>query len=126
MSEKVTNELWHAGSTTGGLVRDCDKHGKVFFDFNEDAGDWEDGELEELLAKQEKNPEKYKSCDGVHSCYMFGREWVWDCDECQKELLGIQEFIWSNRHSIASFLNARLSKEAKRAATEKDNLSVPL
>lgn len=113
MSE-VSDNLWYAGCTTGGLVRTCEKHKVTFFD-DDETGGWEDGELEALREKAKSDPGNYVACDGVHSTDLFGVEWVWNCERCQEELLKRQRFLWDYRHSILSFLKKELEAQADEA-----------
>lgn len=117
----VTDALWYAGGTGGGIVRTC-PHEITFFDGGSNSFD--EGELEGLLEKAKTSPEKYVELDGdAHSSFLFGQEWVWECKECQASLLKHEDFIWGNRRAISTFLNAKL-KEQFKAATDEMKMEV--
>lgn len=120
----ILDEFWNSGSNSGGLVRDC-KHGITWFDADPGAGDWDEGELEDLLKKAEENPEKYRvGLNGVHDTNQLGMHWVWGCVKCMEEAKKYQDFIWAHRYAISSFLNARLKNLAKETAREKERLTI--
>lgn len=123
---KILDEFWHSGNCSGGIVRDC-KHGITFFEDSPRAGDWDEGELENLIEQAKKDPEHYVALgQSAHFTYLFGMEWCWDCEKCLEEALKYQTFIWGYRYSIASFLNQRLANVATEAVGEKEQLSVVL
>jgi len=71
--------------TGGGCVADCELCGRVHFDDCNSGYDWEDGELEGLRDKAEKDPAKYirHTDTGVASGWIGGRQVVWGC-QCNK------------------------------------------
>lgn len=93
------------GTGGGSPVQEC-ACGRVHFS---DSMHYDEGEKEELFAKQEKNPKKYiydGASDGVSYVDMDGSTFVDGC-ECN----GVQRyerFIWANRARIIEYLDARL------------------
>lgn len=110
-------------SRSGGCVRTCD-HGITFFDGgNSGHWDFEPGELEKLLRKQELNPGEYVSVDGgPESADCNGTVFVLDCDKCMNDLARYEYFVWSHRWQIKDFMLAKarhyreLAKEAEETA----------
>jgi hypothetical protein len=121
--EEINEELWQAGGAGGGIVRDC-PHGITYF--SDEEAFFEEGEFEDLKAKSKATPEKYIMLNrDAHSSFLFGKEYVYECPKCTKELQKIQRYLWAYRREIAAFLNDTLTKRAEEAATEKENLTIP-
>lgn len=106
---------------TGSPVADCELCGRTNFDF---SGEFmEEGELETLLAKQEKQPEKYHGQNNTISWgHINGRQFVWDCP-CNL-LYRWEQFVWTHRFSIAIYLKKRAEQELKTAQMQHDQIKV--
>ena len=97
-----------------GPVRDCDLCGRVHFDQNGEYMD--EGELEELLAKQKKEPKKYCSMDGaVRDGHIEDQQVVVNCP-CNGLRL-YEDFILSEARLICNFL-VRNAKERLEEAED--------
>jgi hypothetical protein len=115
---ELEDDLWTAGASGGGIVRSCERHGGTWFN-GEDHGGYEEGELEELREKAKTHPDKYHELDrDAHDTTVLGKEYIWTCAGCRDEFYRLQEFLWRHRHTIATYLNARLKREAKEAAQD--------
>lgn len=120
---EIREDFWN--SSGGGIVRDCERHGKTFFNDYDNSECYEEGELADLRAKARANPEKYIGCDrDVFTATILGREFVWQCDECREEAYNQQERLWGFRDQIARYLNSRLKEETERAAREFQELTI--
>lgn len=123
--EAIWDEFWSAGACGGGIVRHCEKHDLVFFNDDERAGTWEEGELEKLREQAQANPKKYIALDGdAHTTFFAGHEWLWDCQGCRRDALDMQNRLWLHRDVLARFLNKRLLTEKRRAMDEFNQLSI--
>jgi len=102
-------------ATGGGIVADCELCGRTLFEDDELAGDWEDGELERLRERAEKDPDK---CIGfadqsVSTGYIGGKYVVTNCP-CNG-LRHYEDFIWSHRRLIADYIERRAKRIAEAA-----------
>lgn len=121
MSE-CSREFYSAFCHSGSLVITCNYCDRTYFGR---GGDYEDGELEELQAKAEKEPDKYREREDFTSYFNFnGRQCVFDCPCGASER--IEALIWNNRHDIAEYLNARAKLELADATRDKALLSQPV
>lgn len=116
--ESASDAFVEAICIGAGPVRDCELCGRVHFDQNGEYMD--EGELEELLAKQKKEPKKYCSMDGaVHDGYIEDMQVVVNCP-CNGLRL-YEDFILAEARLICNFLvrdaNERL-EEAKEDAQD--------
>ena len=95
------------------VVIDCEHCGRTLFDPT--GQDMEEGELNKLLKKQKRHPQKYISVNGrVSWCRIEDKQTVVGCP-CGK-MAAYEEFIWDNRHLICGYLNQRASAELRVAA----------
>ncbi len=118
---KVSEEFWRSFISAGSLVIDCEYCGKTYFaTWKENI--YEEGELEELRAKAEENPEKYhewSDADTISWGILNGKQVVYEC--CNDEVAKYEQFIWNHRYSIASYLKVRTDKMVEKAKMEKEN-----
>jgi hypothetical protein len=103
----------------GGSSRiECGACGRTFSDLMS-QGDFEDGELDELIAKAEKNPNYCQSRDGyVHWMMYNGVAIVSDCPCGQAEKIALG--LWHERRRIARFLKKAVDIQSKNAETDAD------
>ena len=99
-------------SGTGSLCEWC---GRTHFLAGYGRGDYEEGELEELLGPHKKNPDKYipyYDDTAIRWAYFCGKQLVWGCP-CNesKELKQYEDFIWAHRFKIARYLRDRVREE---------------
>jgi hypothetical protein len=116
-SVKVSEEFMRAfDSLCNGCVRIC-HCGRTHFD-NEGHWDWSKGELEDLIANANKDPDLYIGHPYGVGCYIVDdKEYVHDCP-CQGGAQ-FERFIIRHAHAIANFLNARAKGlEVEAAATK--------
>lgn len=118
---EILDELWYSGGSSSGTQREC-LCGITWF--AEGDWDWEEKDLEEMRQNAKSKPDLFIETSGVSSTHLFGKEWVWDCEKCMRELLKYQTFIIENRRSIAAFLNQYLSKKASEAKREAEQLAI--
>lgn len=98
----------------GGIVADCDFCGRTLFEDFERAGDWEEGELEGLREKAEKEPDKYVGFDHqVRTGYIDGKQVVTNCP-CHG-LTQYESFIWQHRQIISEYITKKAQKIASAA-----------
>ncbi len=98
---------------SAGMIVDCDFCGRVYFSTN-DNGDYEEGELEDLRAKAEKDPDGYIEVDYFTSrVEVDGKTYAYGC-KCNK-VRRYEDWIWHNREAIVKFLKAKTEKRFKAA-----------
>ncbi len=91
----------------------CDR--THFLDAPDYHGDYEEGELEELHKKNEKDPDKYivhYKCDAIGHGEFLGKQIVHGCPCNEKSLQGYVDHYWSHRRILAAFLKAKAKAEA--------------
>ena len=98
---------------TGGIRRECEFCGRVFFEDDEGAGDWESGELEELRRRAKEEPDKVFGCDSVHSGTIDGKDYVLGCP-CNA-VRRHEDFIWGHRRLIMDFISRKVKDMVERA-----------
>jgi hypothetical protein len=111
-SDEFMGALRHGSS----IRATCDLCGRVCFEDDETAGDWNDGELEGLRRLAVAEPEKYVALDRVWTGFICGKEAVVNCP-CGK-LKPYEDFIWSHRHIIARYISARAKAIAEKAVAD--------
>ena len=94
--------------TQGGIAIDCEACGRTHF--NQASHDFEEGELEELDAKQAKDPDAYiVSSYDIRYGYFMGRQFVLGCP-CG--FAGVfEDALWGNRFRISSYFTTRRLEE---------------
>lgn len=93
----------------------CQECGRTHFN-SSDTGCFEEGELDELLAKEEANPDAYVGVDytiGWAFDPINGKQFVFGCP-CHYDGQ-LEAMLWSSRHPIAKYLTLRAAKEKKEA-----------
>lgn len=113
--EAPSEEFENAFGGYGTVCIDCGFCGRTNFDYNGEH--MEEGELEELLAKQEKNPRGYHGHDGrVSYGHISGIAYVHRCP-CN-EARRYEKSFWINRRGVMDYLRARIAKRLKKAQGE--------
>lgn len=108
-----SDDFMDAVRSGGSIVTDCEACGRVFFEDDESAGDWEDGELEKLRQNAKTNPDKYFAMDRVETADIDGKHIVVNCP-CNY-LTRLEQWIWSHRRIIATYISKRAQAAAERA-----------
>lgn len=110
-----SEEFERAVLTGGSIVRDCDFCGRTHFADSREAGDWNEGELEELRKQSEEKPDKCVAhdYDSIEYGEIAGRIAVLGCP-CNS-LRRYEDWIWTHRRLIAKYLPTR-AEAAKREA----------
>lgn len=119
VSELFENCVRSAGS----IVITCQLCGRTHFG-TEDAGTFEEGEHEALVAKAKKSPDKYvqdHSGDMISWGYIDGQQAVIGCP-CNG-LARYEAFIWQNRRAIIEYLKRRTQDNLKAAQGDVDLVS---
>lgn len=122
-SDTFTQEL----VSGGGIVADCEFCGRTFFEDETTAGSWEPGELEALEKKAIEEPDRYIAMDGVSHGRINGKQAVIGCP-CNA-LRKYEDFIWSNRKFIMSYLSQRVKdivEEALKDEASAEQASIDL
>lgn len=101
---------------TSGVVVRCDFCGRTYFATG-DGGDFEKGELEDLRAKAEKEPDKYIEVDYFTERVLVDRMYYAMGCKCNK-VRRYEDWIWSNRRSILAYIKARMEKRLKAAVED--------
>lgn len=116
MENKASEMFWDAFIDGGSIVIQC-SCGRTHFSNREDAGDWEDGELEELLKNQSLFPDKYISTsdDAVATAYINGNILCYNCP-CGMDAK-YERFILDNESEIIKYYKMK-AKEQWRVACE--------
>lgn len=121
----VSEEFWEAFPRSGHIVVTCGLCGRTHFSTSPNAGTWDDGELEGLIAKAAASPDRYIGHDCVDSVMAMsigaGTPAVWDCP-CGG-LARYEAWVWAQRESIIAYLTARSAKDKARAAKNADALA---
>lgn len=99
----------------------CELCGRHVFGGDGTLG-YEDGELESLRKKAEKEPDKYHevSCDGVSLGTIDGKQIVLGCP-CNL-LRRYEDWIWNHRCKIVKYIKARTLARLNNAKEEADAL----
>ena len=119
MSDAPSEEFEHAVCLEALTVIDCQLCGRVHFACGPNHGDYEPGELDRLLAKQSKEPEKYvgdAQSDSIGWGLIDGKQAVFACP-CRK-LRRYEDWIWDHREIIVTYLRARTLRDLKIARHE--------
>lgn len=112
---KVSDEFFDALHHDGGICRDC-ACGRTHF-ASWETGAFEPGELEDLLAKAEREPDKYieHSDTNVTVAHIDGREFVYEC-KCDK-LAAYERLVWNHREEILDYFTARHKRQLETLKT---------
>lgn len=115
-SKTLVNAFLECFGTGGSLVIDCGACGRTYFGSQDQ--EFEEGELEDLLAKAKKEPDRYIDNEHYTHWVMFnGMAIVSDCKCGYVERTA--KGLWSSRKPIAQFLKTIVEKE--RARVEEDS-----
>lgn len=116
-----SDEFVRAICDGGTPVNDCDLCGRVHF--NSTGEYMDEGELEDLIAKQKKEPEKYYGQNGqIYHGEIDGKAVVYGCP-CNGLYL-YERLIWNERHMISRYIvaqtasNERMAKLDSKSAAE--------
>jgi hypothetical protein len=101
---------------SSGMIVECDFCGRVYF-ATQDSGDYGEGELENLRAQAEKEPDKYIEVDYFTTRIIVDGKGYADGCKCHK-IRRYEDWIWANRGSIMKYLRARIEKRFKEAEEE--------
>ena len=73
-----SDEFQQAFTYAGSIRGDCDFCGRTHFCNREDAGDWSDGELEQLREAERRNPSQTMGwdCTSISHGTIDGREFI--------------------------------------------------
>lgn len=99
--------------------------GRQFYNADEGAWDWEEGELEKLCADPSATGVEW-SCGTL---VIEGISYARDCDCWHKAASSAIDFIEDHAHAIASYLNTRKADalaDAKRMPTVKEKRGAPM
>jgi hypothetical protein len=104
-------EAFREGSA--GMVVECDFCGRVYF-ATDDGGDFEEGELEDLRARAEKEPDKCIEVSGFATRIIVNGKYY--AEGCKCNLIRpYEDFIWLHRRGILAYIKARSEKRLKAA-----------
>jgi hypothetical protein len=106
--DEKMEHLRRAFCHAGGLVVECQQCKRVHFASEE--GDYDKGELEELLEQQKKEPDKYLDCIDEYTRWgWFGVRFVFGCPCGFDQRLA--RILWESRQEVLDFV-ASMSKIA--------------
>lgn len=117
------SEEFEDAAIIGGGIYDTCSCGITHFTTNADF-DYEEGELEDLKVRAEKNPELYIGYyDGssVYTTRIGGEILVVGC-LCNR-LRRYEDFIWHHRYIIAKYLTKRNARESAQAASDEKDIA---
>lgn len=97
------------GGTPAATCELCDRE-----HYNLNGEYMDEGELKSFERKYKRDPQKYVPHDGqVHIGEIGGKQVVYGC-ECGR-LKNYEDFIWSHRRMITSYIQKRAESERKEA-----------
>jgi hypothetical protein len=108
-------ELFRNAFGGSGTIRASCECGREHF---EPEGDFDEGELEDLLRKQSLDHDKYVCQDSVSLMNVAGKQFVFGCS-C-KGWEPYANFIWKHRYQIMEFLKARIEGNYEVALAAKE------
>ncbi len=96
----ASEDWWSSFCFGGSIVADC-VCGRTNFVDREDAGDWDEGELEKLREKHKENPDAYPIDHGNDrvSISSIGLIWNCPCGESKRH----EEYLIVNEDAILSY-----------------------
>ena len=111
MASDLFENIFHSGSS--GCVRTCEC-GKTYFDGEDTTIDWEEGELEALREKAEKNPDMFLEVDfSIPTIDIAGRQYIFDCSCNGAD--PYENFINDHASQIAEYLNKKAEQLRSKA-----------
>jgi hypothetical protein len=116
-----SDEFMEAVVSGGSIVIECEFCGRVHFATWDDGAGWEEGELEELRANAEKEPDRYiedATCSSISWGYLNNQQAVYGCpcNHAKK----IEDWIWGHRRIIADYLKRRITSTKRDAEMEEE------
>ena len=103
---------------TSGMVVQCDFCGRTYF-ATDDSGDYEEGELEDLRARAEKEPDKYVEVGYfTERISVEGKIYALGC-KCHL-VRRHEDWIWRHRRGILSYIKAKSERRLKAAKEDAD------
>jgi len=110
MTQKKTSDEFLSALLSGsGILVDCEFCKRTHF-FNDSVQDFEEGELEDLLEKTQKNPDKYiPHSDFIEYGRLDGKDYVLDCP-CNSAAK-YEDLFWNSRSIISAYFKARANKQ---------------
>ena len=118
-SEMFMDLVCHHGS----IRISCELCGREHFACGSKVIDYEDGELEGLQAKADREPDKYVAhhdADSISWGDLDGKRVVWGC-VCHRARR-FEDFIWSHRDLIIAYLKARMKEDLSHAQEDAKHL----
>ena len=114
---KPSDEFMEAVCNAGSISVDCELCGRTHFTTLE-ASSFEEGELEDLIKKHEKDPDKYimSDCSSISFGYLDEKQVVFDCP-CNIASK-YEKLFWNHRHIIRDYLTAKAKKIMENAESE--------
>ena len=112
MRPKPSDDFVEIVSNGYSIVADCGLCGRVCFE-NSEFADWNLGEFDDLMSKRENDPERYVALDRIKTGIIDGKMAVANCP-CNG-LRRFENFIWSHRKLIGSYVQKRTERMAELA-----------
>ncbi len=113
-----SDEFWSAFCSSGSLVVNCEQCGRVHFCTFDGPGDYEEGELEELRANAEKDPDKYMETSVYSSIqwgYILGKQTVWGCPCNEQTVYPYERFLLAHTEQIMTYFQECAKAELSKA-----------
>jgi hypothetical protein len=105
---------------SGSLIIDCGLCGVTHFAEDASPGDWEEGELKELMAKKKLRPNDYMGwpCHSVSWGNFLGYQIVPGCP-CRKARR-LEDILWGSRRIIMEYMKKRSDNDFEVAKRQKE------
>lgn len=122
--EEPSEEFQLAFTGGGTIAATCGFCGTTYFATYANEGCFENGELEELRMKAEKEPKRYVECDysSVSIGWIDGKQYVADC--CCNHARKYEDWIWGLRYQLTSYINNRIEREKRDAILQAEQLKI--
>lgn len=119
-----SEDFERAFTSSGSIVVECEFCGRTHFCDREDAGDFEQGELERLREESRKNPGKVMGwdCTSISRIEIDGKEAA-ECCPC-RSVRRYEDWIWRYRTQIAEYLSTRAEADLNAAKAEAERLAI--
>lgn len=113
---ECSEEFMRAFHGDSSIALDCGACGREHFEDAHDAGDWDDGEFEELQRKHEADPDRCVAHDDrVLEAHFLGTQFVIDCP-CGFAAHA-EQLLWAYAHPVMQYIAAH-AKANKSEADE--------